>query len=344
MKRYFHSLIAATLCLMPYYASAQFVNYPYHFTYSTDVAYTPISAAATELIGSTGWDDETVPFTLPFQFYFAGKMVQSWVMDTYGGLHPVGANDNADQPPILGFYSDYVDRGNSWIGYEVSGATGSRIAKIEFRNMGYFADTLLADSASFQIWLYEGNNKIEYHAGPSKVAPDRFDILNEDGDLILSGLIYTDHGADTPPGVDTFQFIGRVGNVPKDSIVVFNNNTGPSDPELINFINYGIFPLDGTVFTFTPTEMPVAIQEMDESLNSVVFPNPVSDKLTLQLAAIPEKNCVFVLYDVAGRELLRKDLLQRETIIPVASLTNGVYIGAITMAGKKEKTIRIVKQ
>jgi len=345
MKKIF-LLLAVAAGSLSVKSQAQTATYPYQFNYSADNTYTPLGSGASEIVGATGWDDETFPFTLPFNFYFTGNLVQSWVLDTYGGLYPVGANDNIDVPPILGFFSDYIDRGNSWIGYQVTGATGSRIAKIEFRSVGYFADESGADSANFQIWLYEGSNKIEYHAGPSLVAADRFDPANESGDIILTGLVYTNNSENAPPADDdTFHFVGRINNTPKDSIVVINSVSGPSDPNLMGFINYGIFPPNGAVFTFTPpgTPPPTSIGDVAAGTKSRVYPNPVQDRLTLSLDKAPEKGSSFVIFDIAGREMIRVPVTQQSTVVPVSSLGSGIYMGTLFANGRKE-TLRIVKK
>jgi hypothetical protein len=338
------TLVAVFLVIMYSRAMAQTAAHPYEFSYTTENTYTPLSSNAIELIGSTGWDDEIIPFTLPFNFYYTGTLVQSWLMDTYGGLYPVGANATEDTPPILGFYSDYADRGNSRIAYEVTGITGNRIAKIEYHSLGFFSDTLLVDSASFQIWLYEGSNKIEYHAGPSQVSPNRFNYLAEDGGIILIGLNYTSHGMETPAGDDTFHFAGKLNGTPTDSIVVFNNNSGPADPAMIDFINFGSFPIHGAVFTFSPPMVPpLAINDVAPEKLSSVYPNPVTHNITLHLNKAPAKGSIFKIYDVAGRELITTEITEQDTSIPMSTLLNGIYMGTLHISGRKETT-RIVKQ
>lgn len=343
MKRNLYFSIAAfTMVFLPLHLLAQKASYPYQFNYTTGTTYTSLGTNATTLIGATGWDDENVPFTLPFDFYYKGAMVRDWVMSTYGGLYPMDMNIAAGSiPPIAAFYSDYTDRGDSWVGYEVTGNTGGRIAKVEFKNVGYFSDTLQSDFANFQIWLYEGSNRIEYHAGSSKVNKDRFNTAGEYGDLILSGLNYTD----TQPSDDIFHFVGRQHHLPKDSVVVLNSNSGATAPGMIDFINYGVFPENGTVFIFSSpaASAPLAITEMPQENSGTLFPNPVTDNLTIHLNQAPDKGATFILHDMTGRELLRSNIKLQETNIPVSFLTNGLYMGTIIIRGKKE-TSRIVKQ
>jgi hypothetical protein len=346
MKRNFYfNIVAFIIALCPGYLFARESSFSYQFSYATSAAYTPLGNNATELIGSTGWDDEIISFTLPFDFYYKGTLVQNWAMDTYGGLYPTSMHTSGEIPPIAAFYSDYVDRGDSWIGYEVTGNTGNRIAKVEYRNVGYFSDVQKNDFANFQIWLYEGSNKIEYHAGPSIITQGRFNITAEYGDLIITGLSYTDYHDDAQPATDIFHFVGKLNNAPKDSVVTLTNNLGSADPAMIDFINYGTFPESGTVFIFTPStsHAPLAIVEAPGENTHALFPNPVTDKLTIHLNQAPDNGSVFMLYDMAGRELLRSNIQLQETTIPVSFLTNGIYMGTIITRGKKE-TARIVKQ
>jgi hypothetical protein len=345
MKRNFYfNIVAFVIALCPGYLFAQKNPYAYQFSYTTNTVYTPLENNAVELIGATGWDDEVIPFTLPFDFYYKGILVQNWAMDTYGGLYPTDKYTTGDIPPIAAFYSDYVDRGDSWIGYEVTGNTGSRIAKVEYKNVGYFSDVQKKDFANFQIWLYEGSNKIEYHAGSSSIAKDRFNVTSEYGDLIISGLNYTNHNSEAQSD-DVFNFVGRLNNVPKDSVVTLKNNLGSADPAMIDFINYETFPESGTVYTFIPSnsQVPLSLTEVSEENTHTLFPNPVTDNLTIHLNQVPDNGSVFMLYDMTGRELMRSNIKLQETIIPVSFLTNGIYMGTIITRGKKE-TARIVKQ
>lgn len=346
MKRNFYfNIVIFAIAFSPVYLFAQEKSYSYQFSYAANAVYTPLGNNATALLGSTGWDDEVVPFTLPFDFYYKGALVQNWVMDTYGGLYPTSKYTTREIPPIAAFYSDYVDRGDSWIGYEVIGNIGSRIAKVEFKNAGYFSDVQKNDYANFQIWLYEGSNKIEYHAGSSSITKGRFNVTGEYGDLIITGLNYTDYNSDTRQATDIFHFVGRLNKVPKDSVVTLENNFGSADPAMIDFINYGTFPESGTVFVFTPStsQAPLAIAETQEEKTHTLFPNPVTDKLTIHLNQSPDNNAVFMLHDMTGRELLRSNIRLQETTIPVSFLTNGIYMGTIITRGKKA-TARIVKQ
>jgi hypothetical protein len=346
MKRnFYYSIVACAIAFLPLHLFAQEDPYAYQFSYATGADYTPLGNNATELIGSTDWDDEVVPFTLPFDFYYQGTLVKSWVMDTYGGLYPVDRYTAGSIPPIAAFYSDYTDRGDSRVDYEITGNTGNRIAKVEFKDVGYFSDLQKNDFANFQIWLYEGSNRIEYRAGASSITEGRFNVSGEYGDLIITGLNYTGHSGASSSADDIFHFVGRSHNVPKDSVVTLKNNSGPNDPAMIDFINYGAFPESGTVFAFVPLAdpAPVPVADIKEDHENTLFPNPVMDNLIIQLNRAPDKGAAFILYDMTGRELLRSNIKLRETTIPVSFLTKGIYLGTIITAGKKE-TARIVKQ
>lgn len=346
MKRnFYYSIVACAIAFLPLHVLAQEDPYAYQFSYTTGTDYTPLGNNAIELIGSTDWDDEVVPFTLPFDFYYKGMLVQRWVMDTYGGLYPIDNYTAGSIPPIAAFYSDYTDRGDSRVDYEVTGSTGNRIAKVEFKDVGYFSDLQKNDFANFQIWLYEGSNRIEYHAGASSITEGRFNVSSEYGDLLITGLNYAGLSGDASPADDIFHFVGRLHNVPKDSVVTLKNNSGPTDPAMIDFINYGVFPESGTVFAFVPLadQAPMPVADVQEENSNALFPNPVTDNLIIQLNQAPDKGAAFILYDMTGRELLRSNIKLRETTIPVSFLTKGIYLGTIITWGKKE-TARIVKQ
>lgn len=79
--------------------------------------------------------------------------------------------------PIQAFIQDrdITENGSlSPISYKTEGTAGSRIFKMEIKNAGLeeeiWEEQVSTSFLNYQIWLYEGTGKIEYHFGPSSVS------------------------------------------------------------------------------------------------------------------------------------------------------------------------------
>ena len=63
----------------------------------------------------------------------------------------------------------------------------------------------------------------------------------------------------------------------------------------------------------------------DEQLSIVVFPNPVTDQLTVFLNEVRD-NEVLCVYDITGKQVMRHRVEGTLTILPVHNLTSGIYL------------------
>lgn len=77
-----------------------------------------------------------------------------------------------------------------------------------------------------------------------------------------------------------------------------------------------------------------------------VFPNPVENRLNINLESVPEMNCRFVLYDITGKQIKEVEELSSKTIsIDTSDLQKGVYFLAILNdKGMVQKTEKIIKK
>ncbi len=334
--------ILCALCVLLYGVlaatrlDAQTASVPYNYNYST-APYANLGNNATLILGNTGWDDTLARFSLPadFNFKYQGALVSDWALDTYGGLFLNGFDTVVGTPALLGIQSDYIDNGRSKISYALSGATGSRIATIEFRNMGFYNGTA-ADSANFQIWLYEGLNKIEYHAGPSHTSPGMFDPGNN-GNTLMVGLAYTVNITDSLL-LHTVRY--RSGANQDTSLVVSRNNHFWDDMVRMVY-DTAVYPANGAVFAFTP-KSGTSVKTVVSRISSVL-PNPAADMITLQLKEAPAAGAAVTIYTVTGSEVIRQKVTAARTDIALQALTKGVYFLSYDAGGQRE-TLRIVKQ
>jgi hypothetical protein len=74
------------------------------------------------------------------------------------------------------------------------------------------------------------------------------------------------------------------------------------------------------------------------------FPNPTIDVVKLKLDTENVAGLQYLLFDMNGKLILRKNLESNETNVPVQELTNGIYILKVQEGTKELKTFKIVKQ
>lgn len=73
-----------------------------------------------------------------------------------------------------------------------------------------------------------------------------------------------------------------------------------------------------------------------------VYPNPATDKITLETAGTIE-GCKLVLINVAGQELISQQVSERKTVIDITTLPSGVYFVRLTNE-RMVKVGKIIKQ
>ena len=165
--------------------------------------------------------------------YFKRLMGDSVLFDgsllylTEGGL-PSTLNDE-----ISAMEADIRPRSNgtAYIAHTTDGTAGNRIFKIEYHNMGFNDDTTHADSASYQVWLYE-NGVIEFLYGPSSVRNSASWYDGETGPAAYLG------------SWDTIN----------ETVIGLSGN--PNNPTLYDkwddYAALSSMPAPNTVYTFTP--------------------------------------------------------------------------------------------
>ncbi len=170
-------LILLSFALPLLASTASNAQFNYNITVSKD-AYQPL-ANGISLNDTTRWDDEFYMLPLGFTMDIDGKTTNRISVESMTGFSSDSfGNVNAFMITDLDLY----DRGNvtgdsvtrSPVRYELSGAPGNRVMKLEVANAGiYEEDDLYGtnnDSVNFQAWFYEGTNVIEFRFGPSNIS------------------------------------------------------------------------------------------------------------------------------------------------------------------------------
>lgn len=317
--------------------------YPYSFAKFKE-AYTNLSGA-TNLLPGNAWDDTTLVIPIGFNFKWAlnNKTSDSLVVDTYGIFSFKDDYDFTFLMPIRGivpFYADMADltlNGGSVpspISYVTTGAVGSRICKVEYRNAGFYDDATAADYANFQLWLYETSNRIEFRYGPSLITDAQTDFIGDDGPRI--GLYYkATLDVNTPDYiVDTCSYVSgnatTAANVySTTSVSYFNSST---------MVFTGV-PDSGQVFQYAPAGTSNGINEINQAFSSVsVFPTHFAESIFLthdnQLIAAE-------LRDMNGRLLMSEKNASALHKLTVGELPAGIYMLTLTNKNHQQKTYKL---
>ena len=95
-----------------------------------------------------------------------------------------------------------------------------------------------------------------------------------------------------------------------------------------------------------PFEISVVVgidQARDIILKCTAYPNPATDLLILEVEIPDGKNLFFQLYDIMGKLLISKKLIDNKTTIPMSNLAPATYFLKVTDNQIVVKTFKIVK-
>jgi len=276
-------------------------------------AYAPLDNPISLTAGIT-WDDPSLLIPTPFPITLNGVVVDVIGIDGLGALVVglITANPNVLHA-VLPFETDIIDRGYdssislSSINYKVEGAVGSRILKIEWKEVGSYGEYdmlggILTNYISFQAWIYEGSHVIEYRYGANTITNLPMFYEGETGPLV---------------GFAIESATGLAANLLSGPI---------ASPTLMTTIQAVIgTPTNGTVYRFTPvggTGTSVAEQQLSSVLKA--YPNPTTDLLQLQLQN-NQTSALVQLYDLSGREVKRVTMSEMQQSVDLSDLAVGMY-------------------
>lgn len=280
------------------------------------------------------WDDPVAAFSLGFDFQVGEISSNTYYITPFSVGGVVSSTDGEDEvlPLIIPIGQDIISRldgaGNfdSPVSFKIEGATGNRIAKIEWKNAGFFSDDSELDFVNFQLWLYENDNSIEYHYGPSSVnnIADSYEGLG--GPLV--GLI-TGFETETGAIVDTSYLLSETPTDP--TLVTLQAGSG----ELDNPVALNATIPSGTVYRFAD---PSLSTEDIRTVTVKSYPNPTSDFLNIQTGASQFSVSV---YSSLGQLVLNEKNISEG--IDMSSLESGIYFVSIstTQGIFQKKVIKI---
>lgn len=300
-------------------------NLVYTFNLQT-AAYTPLTGAIS-LNNNTIWDDPSFTIPMPFGFTVQGEQVDSLLLDGLGGNLVGIRNGSAIVTIVAPFDADLIDRGYdssislSPISYRVDGSAGNRILKVEWKEAGSFAE--YADSGgvlsmyiSFQAWIYEGSNIIEYRYGANTINNPVLFYDGENGAFIGTAIV---DGASAIPNL------------------LNGSAASPTLSLTLSAINGT--PASGTVYRFTPIGGSSSVSENSLAQKISAWPNPVTDVLNLELKN--EQQARIALYNLQGQKVKQQLLTESRSSLDLSDLPAGAYL--IRMEGQAG-SIRIIKR
>lgn len=306
-------------------STAQVSQLKYTFNLQT-AAYTPLDNP-TSLSGGVIWDDPTFPIPLPFPININGQAVNNLSVGGLGSLMFGTSTTSSEEEVIAPFDLDVIDRGYdssvslSPISYKVEGTAGSRILKVEWKEIGSYYEYIsnggiLTDYISFQAWIYETTQVVEFRFGPS---------------VINNPLLFYDAETGATIGFGTITAIA----------VNVNLLMGPAANPTLVLTEQTIIgtPANGTVYRFTPlggSGSSVAEEQLSSILKA--YPNPANDLLHLQLSH--GQKATVILLDLSGRELKRITLTDMQNNVDISDLAAGVYTLRVQGAAGSLKIIK----
>jgi hypothetical protein len=276
-------------------------------------------------ISGSNWDQDNYEIPVGFNFSFDNLTVDSVIVDDNGSIY---FTNGTVLKSVDGFYADLAASPTntpSNISYLLTGPAGDRVLKVQWKNAGFYGDTnvLANEYVNFQIWLYEGSNKLEVRVGPS---------------VITSGA--TIFG--TAGGPD----VGLALTITQQNFSGLYLQGSPAAPTVISLTNATTFPslsappVDGTIYIFSRNISGVAQDLYNPAVS--VYPNPTSG--ILNISGLPENHetATVRIFDMLGRAVL-SETLKMQGSVDLSQLNKGAYFLEI-VNGKSRIGKNIIKQ
>ena len=300
-------------------AIAQEVNY-YFEQFSNN--YSDLSNSIS-LNNSNVWDDPEFNIPIDFEFKLFNSPISELTLKGGYGAMLYSLDLEHSLWPIR---ADIIDRGFaeyeqgtsidslgslSPISYKTSGSNGSKILKIEWRNVGFFEDELLAYYMNFQLWMYEGSDMIEIHFGNSNV-DDNFWYQ----EMNCSGFVDINSDFETASGFILSEVNG-----------VYQLDYSQLEEEPTYY--YTSVPENGTVFRFYP-EYAIGTEEVKTAVKT--YPNPVNNYLFIENKLGTELS--YKVMSLDGREVKIGNSCLSKIQLDLSELKPGVYLLSYKSSGK----------
>lgn len=308
----------------------------YDVTYSTGATYDTLNGAAKIPLAVDWDDDDSGPINIPFDFKYLNTIVNTVDVYTDGIL----SFNGLDVESISALNMDYESKGRGTIHYQTTGATGNRVFKIEFRNVGRYEDLDDNDSLNFQVWLHESDNAIEIRTGFSNVPDSAFatsfmDYVVGGKEPITCGVIINegDYISENEDSIAIQAVRFNVQGALEDTL--FTGQDLMDDESVFEYLIMGKFPPQGAIIRFAPKDVDTGTGIGNIDLNlAKIFPNPSKDgKYTIELKE-QVADAHLTVFDMTGKKIHQVAINGDRTALDLSGLAAGQYIGQIKGTGK----------
>lgn len=293
---------------------------------TTSIAYTELSNPISVNEGLT-WDDPDYEVPIGFNYDFMGSPINTLVFADLGGS--LFAETPEAGALLYAYGADVVDRGAdvngqlyvpgslSPISYQLEGQEGSRIFKLEWKNVGFYSDVSqngadATDYVNFQLWLFEDSGNWAVHHGPRSITNPEYSFDEEGGSFMLFTAGYDSTMDILDPGAMIIY------GDPSDPIVFVTEEPLVFD-DGFNFD--GVIP-ENTQYLFGQ-DVNVGIEQSIRDQSLELHPNPASHYFTIQTADQEGLKMPIQIYTAAGKLVKVADPTEP---VQVSDLAEGLYI------------------
>jgi len=252
------------------------------------------------------------------------------------------------------YYQDFKnyfarDDGTAEAGYGINGQ-GANNAMVAVRFRSYIPDSLRAVNICFNDSYQSANQR-------------SFDLVVwEDDNGIPGNIIYTQEEEMVDPGIEVNGFISYTLDEPLALIGYFfvgwkqrsetflnaglDMNTTHNGTQLYYLNgNWNVSQVDGSLMVRPVVGKDLLTtsikDDLDYNTDILIWPNPVSDILNIDLAHVPrDKKLEISVYDMRGRRMMS---LNRAQNIDVSSLPQGIYYLIISSGGREFGTSKFIR-
>jgi hypothetical protein len=309
MKKYY----LLPFCFTVLGLSAQ--ELPYTFS-AFNETYVPLSEA-TSANGAEIWDDPQYVIPIGFTVDLMGESVDQLII-IYPGSQVIPSIPETEVSVLLPYIEDIMDTGNDKSGslspilYKTEGNPGSRIFKLEWQNVGFYDEWsnvgTFNNTISFQVWLYETTNDVEYRFGNNSIKD--FNNLHPLGGVPV--------GIAKNVNIDTgfWEGLWLLGGDPANP-TVYAYTDPETDPE--PFMLLSADPQSGQVYHFDTGIVNVGEFNSFEALK--LFPTE-SDNIIHVNAKV---NSNYNVFDSFGNLIRTGGLSQGMNDLSIIDLASGIY-------------------
>lgn len=287
------------------------------------------------------WDDPEYVVPIGFDFVFNGTTYNQLF---YGGFTSYGGEvilgDGAftsfdilmpyNQDLMDGGYDDDVTTSDSPLSYKVIGEPGARIFKLEWKNCAFYNDNVASTMRiSFQMWLYETSNNIEYWYGPNANLDNS---VIQDLDGIIVGMVA---GLDVSSGFPVFtNGAWMLSGDPLTAGII----SPPTFEDFETAVYLSDTPSFGTVYAFR-----TGIASVQESTaeGSSLFPTLVTDFIQVNWTGTDA--APYAVFDATGKVIVSSTFANGFNRIDAAKWPAGVYV-VRSLDAQQAWLSRVVKQ